>query len=63
MKRNKMQAEPTRRCGDCRHAQVVLDCHTLTVKDRLPTLARCPFDGSRKRLLSEIACKTNFRAI
>lgn len=58
-----MQAEPMHRCGDCRNAQVVFDFHTLTVKDRLPTLARCPFDGSRKRLLSENACNTHFLAI
>ena len=29
-------------CGECAHCTPVTTFHTLTVKDRLPTLGRCP---------------------
>ena len=44
-------------CGECGHCTPVTAFHTLTVKDRRPTLGRCPEHTTRCVLLSERACK------
>lgn len=43
-------------CGKCARCTPVTAFHTLTVKDRLPTLGRCPEQQSCV-LLSQRACK------
>lgn len=46
-------------CGMCRLCKPVRKFHTLTVKDRRPTLGRCPY-RKYSVLLSQPACKENF---
>ncbi len=43
-------------CGECAHCTPVTAFHTLTVKDRQPTLGRCP-EEKFCVLLSQRACK------
>lgn len=43
-------------CGECRHCTPKTEFHTLTVKDRRPTLGRCP-EYKYSVLLSERACQ------
>ena len=43
-------------CRDCAHCTPVTAFHTLTVKDRQPTLGRCP-EEEYYVLLSQHACK------
>lgn len=42
-------------CGECKRCTSVTTFHTLTVKDRLPTLGRCP-EHTYCVLLSQRAC-------
>ena len=45
-------------CGDCEHCVPVTRFHTLTVKDKKPTLGTCPYwTLSRCVLLSQRGCK------
>lgn len=43
-------------CGECRHCTPKTEFHTLTVKDRRPTLGRCP-EHRYSVLLSQRACQ------
>lgn len=43
-------------CGECKRCTPVTAQHTLTVKDRTPTLGRCP-EEEFCVLLSQRACK------
>ena len=43
-------------CGECKRCTPVTAQHTLTVKDRKPTLGRCP-ECTCCVLLSQRACK------
>lgn len=43
-------------CGECKRCTPVMTFHTLTVKDRKPTLGRCP-EEEFCVLLSQRACK------
>ena len=43
-------------CRECRLCQPVMDFNTLTVKDKKPTLGRCPREEYCV-LLSQRACK------
>ena len=47
-------------CGQCRCCTPVRAHHTLTVKDRKPTMGRCPYNGKYCVLLSQTACKEHF---
>lgn len=51
-----------RRCGECGNVTEVTRFHTLTVKDRKPTMGRCPhyMNGEFSVLLSAPACKEHF---
>ena len=42
-------------CGECKRCTPVTAQHTLTVKDRKPTLGRCP-ESTCSVLLSQRAC-------
>jgi len=42
-------------CGECKRCTPVTEQHTLTVKDRKPTLGRCP-EHKYCVLLSQQAC-------
>ncbi len=42
-------------CGECKRCTPVTTFHTLTVKDRKPTLGRCP-ESTCSVLLSQRAC-------
>ena len=44
-------------CGECAKCEPIYKHHTLTVKDRKPTLGKCPEVKNRCVLLSEIACR------
>lgn len=43
-------------CGECKRCTPVTTFHTLTVKDRRPTLGRCP-ELTHCVLLSQRACQ------
>lgn len=51
-----------KKCGECGNVTEVTRFHTLTIKDRKPTLGKCPFykDGVFCVLLSSPACKEHF---
>jgi len=57
MARRKIKEENIGKCGECVHCKPVSAFHTLTVKDRKPTLGVCPFVERRKVLLSEKGCR------
>lgn len=46
-------------CGMCKQCKPVYKHNTLTVKDRRPTLGRCPY-RTYCVLLSQPACKESF---
>ena len=43
-------------CGECVNCTPIWLHHTLTVKDRKPTMGECPYVTNRKVLLSEKGC-------
>lgn len=65
VRRSNTQPNPKKQephvCGECANVTEVYDHHTLTVRDRKPTLGTCPFwKGSRCVLLSQKSC-INFK--
>jgi len=56
MARRKVKEEDFGVCGDCVWCSPIMKFHTLTVKDRKPTLGNCPFMERRRVLLSERGC-------
>ena len=49
-------------CGECVNCTPIYDFHTLTVKDRKPTMGTCPYwTSSRCVLLSQRACKKHYK--
>lgn len=49
-------------CRDCVNVTPLTDHHLLSVHGREPTLGRCPYwTESRSVLLSQRACKDNFK--
>ena len=61
--RRKAEEQARHYCRECIHARPVHDFHTLTVHDRQPTLAECPYITDRKVLLSEKACQGHFKRV
>ena len=55
-RKRKIKEEDIGKCGDCSWCSPVTRFHTLTVKDRKPTLGNCPFMERRRVLLSEKGC-------